>query len=127
MTVLLDPTSERSPTIRQRLPRPERVDGLKIGILDIAKSRGDVFLHRLGVRLGESGIAVTHYAPPGAGPPRRRAQETRRRPPRSDPGATGKRRLTLLKFPELSAKGLAKAHNENAPEIRGRSVFVEIG
>ena len=43
MTVLLDPTSERSPTIRPRLPRPERLDGLKIGILDIAKSRGDVF------------------------------------------------------------------------------------
>ena len=41
MTVLLDPTSERSPTIRPRLPRPERLDGLKIGILDIAKARGD--------------------------------------------------------------------------------------
>ena len=60
MTVLLDPTSERSPTIRPRLPRPERLDGLTIGILDIAKSRGDVFLHRL----GERGIAVKHYAKP---------------------------------------------------------------
>ena len=40
MTVLLDPTSERSPTIRPRLPRPERLDGLTIGILDIAKARG---------------------------------------------------------------------------------------
>jgi len=46
LTVLLDPTSERSPTIRPRLPRPERLDGLTIGILDIAKARGDVFLHR---------------------------------------------------------------------------------
>ena len=64
MTVLLDPSSERSPTIRARLPRPERLDGLKIGILDIAKSRGDVFLHRLGERLGERGITVTHYAKP---------------------------------------------------------------
>ena len=64
MTVLLDPTSERSPTIRPRLPRPERLDGLTIGILDIAKSRGDVFLHRLGDRLGERGIAVKHYAKP---------------------------------------------------------------
>jgi hypothetical protein len=47
MTILLDPTSERSP-IRPRLPRPENLDGLTVGILDIAKSRGDVFLHRLG-------------------------------------------------------------------------------
>jgi hypothetical protein len=54
LTVLLDPTSERSPTIRPRLPRPERLDGLTIGILDIAKARGNVFLHRLGERIGHS-------------------------------------------------------------------------
>ena len=64
MTVLLDPTSERSPAQRPRLPRPDRLDGLTIGILDIAKSRGDVFLKRLGERLGERGIAVKHYAKP---------------------------------------------------------------
>jgi len=65
MTVLLDPTSERSPAIRPRLPRPGRLDGLRIGILDIAKPRGDVFLHRLGERLAErGGITVTHYAKP---------------------------------------------------------------
>ena len=64
MTVLLDPTSERSPTIRPRLARPERLDGLTIGILDIAKPRGDVFLDRLGERLDERGIAVRRYAKP---------------------------------------------------------------
>jgi hypothetical protein len=65
LTVLLDPTSERSPTIRPRLARPEKLDGLTIGILDIAKSRGDVFLHRLGERIGErGGITVKHYAKP---------------------------------------------------------------
>ena len=58
MTVLLDPTSERSPTIRPRLSRPESLDGLTVGILDIAKARGDVFLHRLGERLSERGIAI---------------------------------------------------------------------
>ncbi|HWD58375.1 MAG TPA: UGSC family (seleno)protein, partial [Stellaceae bacterium] len=42
MTILLDPTSEHAPTIRARLPRPARLDGLTIGILDIAKARGDV-------------------------------------------------------------------------------------
>jgi len=64
MTVLLDPTAERSPTVRPRLARPQSLEGLKIGILDIAKPRGDVFLRRLGERLAERGIAVTHYAKP---------------------------------------------------------------
>jgi hypothetical protein len=64
MTILLDPTAERNLTLRPRRPRPERLDGLKIGILDIAKPRGDVFLRRLGERIGERGIAVRHYAKP---------------------------------------------------------------
>ena len=64
MTVLLDPTSERTPTRRPRLKRPEKLDGLTVGILDIAKARGDVFLKRLGERLGERGIAFRHYAKP---------------------------------------------------------------
>ena len=62
--MLLDPTSERTPTIRPRLPRPERLDGLTIGLLDIAKARGDVFLDRLDERLRERGIAVRRYAKP---------------------------------------------------------------
>ncbi len=64
MTVLLDPTAERSPTVRPRLPRPERLDGLTIGILDIAKARGDVFLDRLDERLRERGLAVKRYRKP---------------------------------------------------------------
>ena len=64
MTVLLDPTSERTPTRRPRLKRPTSLDGLTVGILDIAKARGDVFLKRLGERLGERGIAFRHYAKP---------------------------------------------------------------
>jgi hypothetical protein len=64
LTVLLDPTAERSPARRPRLPRPERLDGLVIGILDIAKPRGDVFLRRLGERLEERGFAFRHYAKP---------------------------------------------------------------
>lgn len=64
MTVLLDPTSERTPTRRPRLKRPASLDGLTVGILDIAKARGDVFLKRLGERLGERGIAYRHYAKP---------------------------------------------------------------
>ena len=64
MTVLLDPTSERSPTVRPRLPRPDRLDGLTIGLLDIAKARGDVFLDRLEARLAERGAEVRRFAKP---------------------------------------------------------------
>src|SRR5438067_13283454 len=64
MTVLLDPTAERSPTIRPRLPRPDKLDGLTVGLLDIAKPRGDVFLDRLDERLSERGIAVKRYKKP---------------------------------------------------------------
>ena len=64
MSVLLDPTSERSPSQRPRLPRPESLDGLTIGLLDIAKARGDVFLDRLDERLRERGLAVKRYMKP---------------------------------------------------------------
>ena len=64
MSVLLDPTSERSPTIRPLLARPDSLDGLTIGLLDIAKPRGDVFLDRLEQRLSEQGLAVKRYMKP---------------------------------------------------------------
>jgi hypothetical protein len=59
LTVLLDPTSERSPTIRPRLPRAERLDGLKIGILDIASAATCFCIISA---IPRAGIAVTHYA-----------------------------------------------------------------
>ena len=61
MTALLDPTSERSPTIRPRLARPDKFDGLTVGILDISKARGDVFLDRLDSRLRERGVTTHRY------------------------------------------------------------------
>ena len=64
MTALLDPTSERSPTIRPRLARPDSLDGLVVGILDISKPRGDVFLDRLDAKLQARGIATKRYAKP---------------------------------------------------------------
>ena len=64
MTVLLDPTSERSPTVRPRLPRPDSIDGLTIGLLDIAKARGDVFLDRVAERLEERGLRVERFKKP---------------------------------------------------------------
>ena len=62
--VLLDPTSERAPTARALQARPASFDGLTVGILDISKARGDVFLERIAARLGERGIGVKRYRKP---------------------------------------------------------------
>jgi hypothetical protein len=62
--VVLDPTGERSPAARQRLDRPGGLDGLTVGLLDITKPRGNVFLDRLAHRLAERGVTVERYAKP---------------------------------------------------------------
>jgi hypothetical protein len=69
VTVLLDPTSEQSPALRERLPRPERLRGLTVGLLDISKPRGDVFLDRLDARLTALGITVKRYMKPTVAKP----------------------------------------------------------
>jgi hypothetical protein len=63
-TILLDPTAEREPVHRQRAARPERLDGLTIGLLDISKPRGDVFLDRLSELLAERGLRVERFRKP---------------------------------------------------------------
>ena len=62
--VLLDPTAEREPVQRPRRAPPTSLDGRTVALLDIGKARGNVFLEQLGLRLGERGIAVKHYAKP---------------------------------------------------------------
>jgi hypothetical protein len=62
--VLLDPTSERTPVIRQRLPRPQSLRGLIVGLLDISKARGDVFLDRLAQHLTAHGATVQRFRKP---------------------------------------------------------------
>ncbi|MFZ9398717.1 MAG: UGSC family (seleno)protein, partial [Ilumatobacteraceae bacterium] len=47
MTTLLDPTNERRVQTMERVGRPESLRGLVVGLLDISKPRGDVFLDRL--------------------------------------------------------------------------------
>ena len=59
--VLLDPTAEQSPVERQRVPPPASLDGLTVGLLDITKSKGDIFLDQLGRLLTERGIQIKHY------------------------------------------------------------------
>jgi hypothetical protein len=62
--VVLDPTSEARPPRRERPARPRSLAGLTVGLLDISKPRGDVFLDRLEARLRERGIATRRYRKP---------------------------------------------------------------
>jgi hypothetical protein len=62
--LVLDPTGERTPSERTRLDRPASIAGQTIGLLDISKPRGDVFLHRLEERLVEAGASVKRYRKP---------------------------------------------------------------
>jgi hypothetical protein len=62
--ILLDPTSERQPASRPRAPRARSLDGLRVGLLDISKARGDVFLDRLELRFAERGASVRRYRKP---------------------------------------------------------------
>jgi len=64
MTVLLDPTSEQTLVERERLARPSTLEGLTVGLLDISKPRGDVFLDRIEERLVGIGANVKRYAKP---------------------------------------------------------------
>lgn len=61
---LLDPTSEVSPARRMRKSPPDKIAGLTVGLLDISKPRGNIFLDRIEQRLGEKGVAVKRYRKP---------------------------------------------------------------
>ena len=64
MTTLLDPTSERTPGTRKRAPRPSSLDGRTIGLLDITKARGNVFLDRVAEHLEQRGHTVLRFSKP---------------------------------------------------------------
>lgn len=64
MRVLLDPTGELQPAHRERNPRLTSLDGKVVGLLDISKARGDIFLDTIEAKLTERGIAVKRYQKP---------------------------------------------------------------
>ena len=68
-TTLLDPTGEHEVVARKKAAKPSTLDGITVGVLDIGKLRGDVFLDRIAERLGERGVAVKRYAKPGPNRP----------------------------------------------------------
>ena len=62
--VLLDPTNERSVLQRSRLERPASLHGTTVGLLDISKPRGDVFLNRIEQRITDLGATVLRFTKP---------------------------------------------------------------
>jgi hypothetical protein len=61
---ILDPTGERTVAARTLLERPATLSGLTVGLLDISKPRGDVFLNRLADLLTDAGAEVRRYRKP---------------------------------------------------------------
>ena len=62
--VVLDPTGELDVAERTLSARPASLHGKTVGLLDITKARGDVFLNRLEELLRERGLNVERYAKP---------------------------------------------------------------
>ncbi|CAN0374221.1 unnamed protein product [Phaeothamnion confervicola] len=62
--ILYDPTGEFAPLQRAALAKPASLAGLTIGLLDISKSRGDVFLDHLDLLLTGEGLTVKRYKKP---------------------------------------------------------------
>ena len=65
MTIILDPTDERTPVERQIAKRSSTLSGV-IGLLDISKPRGNILLDELQLLLKTQapGITVRRYAKP---------------------------------------------------------------
>ena len=61
---LLDPTSEQAAPTRERAARRPSLAGATVGLLDISKPRGKVFLDRVDELLTARGLKVERFAKP---------------------------------------------------------------
>jgi hypothetical protein len=62
--IYLDPTSERATITRTLADRPASLEGKVVGLLDIRKPRGNVFLDRLETLLSERGLRTVRFSKP---------------------------------------------------------------
>jgi hypothetical protein len=62
--ILLDPTAEQSPALRKMAPRLSSPRAQTIGLLDISKARGDIFLDHIEAGLKQQGLTVKRYKKP---------------------------------------------------------------
>ena len=63
-SVLLDPTGELDPVQRLPLKKPPALTGLTVGLLDISKARGNVFLDRIDELLAARGVKILRFKKP---------------------------------------------------------------
>lgn len=61
---LLDPSGERSTTLRPAAARLDDLSGRTIALLDISKPRGDIFLDTLEGALTERGAKIERFRKP---------------------------------------------------------------
>lgn len=64
MMRFMDPTAELAPEARIPLPKAASLAGLRVGLLDISKPRGNIFIDRLAELLTEAGASPQRYAKP---------------------------------------------------------------
>ncbi len=65
MTItVLDPTAEQTPSDRSRNARLDTLQGKTVGLLDIIKPRGDIFLNRIQELLEDDGATVVRFTKP---------------------------------------------------------------
>ena len=64
MRTYLDPTGELEPTARNPLGKPRSLNGLTLGLLDISKAKGDIFLDRIDRSFSDRGVSVKRYKKP---------------------------------------------------------------
>ena len=64
MNDLLDPTSELKPSNRVPLKRLSDLQKKTVGLLDISKPKGDIFLDRIAEGLHERGVRVKRFSKP---------------------------------------------------------------
>jgi hypothetical protein len=63
-SLLLDPTGELDPVQRAPRAKPASLVGLTVGLLDISKARGNVFLDRLAELFSARGVTTKRYKKP---------------------------------------------------------------
>ena len=62
--ILIDPTAELGAADREPLAKPKSIEGLTIGLLDISKARGDVFLDRIDAQMQQRGMKTLRFKKP---------------------------------------------------------------
>ena len=60
----VSPIDERRLEPTPPAPRPPRLDGRRVALLDIGKARGDEFLDRMATLLEERGAVTSRFAKP---------------------------------------------------------------